>query len=123
MVLILFLGINTAVGYYMLQQLYKDYPDFLKPQYYIEAIVFVLIPQSVAILFFVIVFVVICLLVIEQRRRHRYRLEEEGMDFVEDNGHQIDEIVETYMRMLDNVNYDKDICKFYDCAICLKEFD
>ena len=36
---------------------------------------------------------------------------------------QIDEIVDTYMRMLDNVYYEKDICKYYDCAICLKEFD
>ncbi len=47
----------------------------------------------------------------------------EQIDLPEDNQGQIDEIVETYMRMLDNVNYDKQICKFYDCAICLKEFD
>jgi hypothetical protein len=95
----------------------------LKPHYYIEGIVLVLIPESVAILFFVIVFVVICLVVIEQRRRNRYRMDFEQIDLPEDNQGQIDEIVETYMRMLDNVNYDKQICKFYDCAICLKEFD
>ena len=86
MVLILLLGINTAVGYYMLQQLYRDYPDFLKREYYIEGIVLVLIPQAVAVLFFVIVFVVLCLLVMEHRRmRQRFRLEEEGIEFVEDN--------------------------------------
>ena len=85
-VIILMLGINTAFGYYMLQTLYKDYPDFLRKEYYIEGIILVLIPEAVAVLFFVIVFVVICLLVMEHRRiRQRYRLEEEGIEYVEDN--------------------------------------
>ena len=39
------------------------------------------------------------------------------------NQQQMEEIVATYLSMLEQVNFDKSWCKFNDCAICLKEFE
>jgi hypothetical protein len=47
------------------------------------------------------------------------RLEEEGFfDF-----EQMEEIAETYMRMLVEIQFHKDLSKYFECVICLKEFE
>ncbi len=123
MIDVLFLLINTVCGSIWFTQYQREHEDFLKTQYFIEAIILLSIPISIAGFSVVLFFVVVCLLIMEHRRmRNRQRFEDEGGDIIEDN-QQIDEIVETYMRMLDVIQFDKEASKHFDCAICLKEFD
>ncbi len=49
-----------------------------------------------------------------------HRFEEEGIDYEVEN---IEDVVETYMRMLEGYSFDKENAREHDCAICLKDFE
>jgi hypothetical protein len=51
-------------------------------------------------------------------RMHRF--EEEGIEYEVEN---IEEVVETYMRMLEAYTFEKLNSREIDCAICLKDFE
>jgi len=36
---------------------------------------------------------------------------------------QMEEIAETYLKMLDTVQFSREIFKHFECVICLKEFE
>lgn len=49
-----------------------------------------------------------------------HRFDEEGIEFEVEN---IEDIVETYMRMLEQISFNKNLTQYNDCAICLKDFE
>ena len=98
-IFILGLIANTLLGMVWLVKIKKEDEDYLKTKYYVESIVLLSIPIAIASFFVVVIFVVIGIMIIEQRRSNlrMRRLEDEGFyDFEE-----IEEIAETYMRMLE----------------------
>lgn len=120
-ILVLGLIANTVQGIVWLTKIKKEDEDYLKTGYYVESIVLLSIPLAIASFFVVVLFVVIGILILEHRRNFNRmrRLEDEGFyDFEE-----IEEIAETYMRMLEQVTYSKDIHNYNECVICLKEFE
>jgi hypothetical protein len=79
------------------------------------------IPISIAIGFITLILIVVGMLIVEHRRNFNRlrRFEDENYyDFEE-----IEEIAETYMKMLDQVPYSKDAHNYNECVICLKEFE
>ncbi len=118
--IILALLANTICGVIWLVKFQKENQDYLKTSYYVESIILLTIPIGIAVFFVIIFIAVICMLFFEHRRlRRMHRLEEEGMyDF-----EQMDEIADTYMRMLDQIIFERTILKYFECAICLKEFE
>lgn len=94
------------------------FPFELRTEYYVEALVMIGIPVSIASLFMFAVLLVLCVFIYEyrQNRMRRERFEDMEGDFGE-------EIAETYMRLLEPVTYDSNAFKYMDCSICLKEFE
>jgi uncharacterized membrane protein len=80
------------------------------------------IPLLMAAFFIVIliIFTVIVLVTIRRQRMNGFR---GGERFEDDNSAYAEEVAETYMRLLEGVQYDKATFKYFDCSICLKEFE
>jgi hypothetical protein len=101
-VLVVLLFANTICGTTWLVNFRSDHEDFLKTKYYIESIILLAIPILIACFFVIVFFVVMCLLFMEHRRMRRMqRLEDEG-GYDEEY---FEEVAETYMRMLIDVEY------------------
>lgn len=94
----------------------------LKTSYYVDAIVLLGVPIVIAAFFLIILLIFICILLFEYRR-NRLRYGSRGDRFEDEEHAYAEEVAETYMRLLEPVQYDKNICKYYDCSICLKEFE
>jgi hypothetical protein len=118
--IILALLTNTICGVIWLVRFRAEHEDFLKTSYYVESIILLAIPIGIACFFVIIFVIVICMLFFEHRRlRRMHQLEDEGLyDF-----EQMEEIADTYMRMLDKIVFERTILKYFECAICLKEFE
>lgn len=97
--LIVFLTANTILGLIWLTKIKNEDEDYLKTNYYIESIILLSIPIVIASFFVIVIMVVIVIMIIETRRnwvRMRRFEDENYYDFEE-----IEEIAETYMKMLD----------------------
>ena len=98
---ILTLGLitNTVLGLIWLLKTQKQDEDYLKWSYYVESIILLSIPIAFASFFVIVIIVVVAIMVLEHRNnRNRMRRfdDENYYDFEE-----IEEIAETYMRMLE----------------------
>ena len=73
--------------------------------------------------FFLVILVIFTVIVLVTIRRQRMNGFRGGERFEDDNGAYAEEVAETYMRLLESVKYDKATFKFFDCSICLREFE
>lgn len=113
-------------------------PFDLKTEYYLEACILLGLPIVVTS-FFVLVFIVFIVVVFldyrrNQRFRNNQRFEDEEMPDEQDMEAFREEIVQTYMQLLEVVRYGgeqgaetadgkDDECKYNECVICYKEFE
>lgn len=74
----------------------KENLNYLKESYYIELMVLLAIPISLAV-FFVIILIVVIIYAFMENRNQRRRFENEDFYEIEE----IDEIADTYMKMLE----------------------
>eukprot|EP00347_Sterkiella_histriomuscorum_P003998 403362142 len=122
---VLLLIASTITGLIWLIKTKQEEPEFLTTSYYVSTIMLLSIPLLIAS--FLIVATIIGVVVFITTRRRQFARFRDFQDEEVDNGvidqAQIDEIVETYMNMLIEQDFDKKTCKFNDCAICLKEFE
>ena len=101
-VIIVGLLANTIGGAIWLVKFRTEHEEYLKTRYYVESIILLSIPIAIACFFVIIFIVVVTLLFIEHGRSRRMaRLEEEGVYDIE----MMDEIAESYLKMLEEVNY------------------
>jgi hypothetical protein len=83
--------------------------------------VFLSIPIAIAIIILLILIGLVIYFIKERTRLNRmHRFEEEGIDYEVEN---IEDIVETYMRMLEVFTFVREGARELDCAICLKDFE
>jgi hypothetical protein len=71
-------------------------------------------------LFLVILAIVTIVVLVSLRRSNRFR---GGERFEDDGSAYAEEVAETYMRLLEGVMYEKANFKYFDCSICLREFE
>ena len=73
--------------------------------------------------FFIVILLIFTVVVLISIRRQRFNAFRGGERFEDDNSAYAEEVAETYMRLLEGVQYNKTTFKYFDCSICLREFE